>query len=60
MLLDVGHQQDFGLLFFGYLKGIGTGDGLALRMDRQGQGQSIECRYMKYGLQTNSTKSMGV
>jgi hypothetical protein len=31
MLLDLGHQQDFGLLFFGYLKGIGTGDALTFR-----------------------------
>ena len=60
MLLDLRHQQDFVLLLFGYFKGVGTGDALTLRMDRQGQGQSIECRYMKYGLQTNSTKSMGV
>jgi len=56
MLLDLGHQQDFGLLFFGYLKGIGTGDALTFRMDRQGQGQSIESRYMKYGLQDEFNK----
>jgi hypothetical protein len=41
MLLDLGHQQDFGLLLFSYLKGMGSGDALALRVDGQGQGQSI-------------------
>ena len=41
MLLDLGHQQDFGLLLFSYLKGIGTGDALTFRMHGQGQGQSI-------------------
>jgi hypothetical protein len=41
VLLDLGHQRDFGLLFFGYLKGIGAGDALTLRMDGQSQGQSI-------------------
>src|SRR5947207_12922844 len=56
MLLDLGHQQDFGLLFFGYLKGIGTGDALTFRVDRQGQGQSIERRYMKYCLQNEFDK----
>src|SRR5258708_32401044 len=56
MLLDLGHQQDFGLLFFGYLKGIGTGDAFTFRMDRQGQGQSIESRYMKYGLKDEFNK----
>src|SRR5437763_6755769 len=59
MLLDLGHQQDFGLLFFGYLKGIGTGDALTFRVDRQGQGQSIERRYMKYGLQNEFDKIHG-
>jgi hypothetical protein len=32
MLLDLGHQQDLALLLFGDLKGVGTGDGLALLM----------------------------
>jgi len=41
MLLNLSHQQDFGLLLFGDLKGIGTGDAFTLRMDGQGQGQSI-------------------
>jgi hypothetical protein len=41
MLLDLGHQQDFALLLFGDLKGIGTGAALTFRMDGQGQGQSI-------------------
>src|SRR5438874_4771741 len=59
MLLDLRHQQDFVLLLFGYLKGIGTGDAFTLRMDRQGQGQSIECRYMKYGLQNEFDKIDG-
>jgi hypothetical protein len=38
MLLDPSRQQDFKLLLFSYLKGIGTGDALTLRMDGQGQG----------------------
>jgi hypothetical protein len=33
MLLDLGHQQDLVLLLFGDLKGVRTGDGLALRMN---------------------------
>jgi hypothetical protein len=33
MLLDPSRQQDFRLLLFSYLKGIGTGDALTLRMD---------------------------
>jgi hypothetical protein len=41
MFLDPSHQQDFGLLLFSYLKGIGTGDALTFRMHDQGQGQSI-------------------
>jgi len=41
MLLDLGHQQDFGLLLFSYLEGIRSGDALTLRVDGQGQGQSI-------------------
>ena len=43
MLLDLGHQQDIALLLFGDLKGIGTGDALALRMHGKGQGKSIFC-----------------
>jgi hypothetical protein len=38
MFLDLSHQQDLGLFLFSYLKGIGTGDAFALRMDGQGQG----------------------
>jgi hypothetical protein len=41
MLLDLGHQQDFGLLLFSYLKGVRSGDALTLRVDGQGQSQSI-------------------
>ena len=41
MLLDPSHQQGFGLLLLGDLKGVGTGDALTSRMDGQGQGQSI-------------------
>ena len=41
MLLDLGYRQDFVLLLFGNLKGIGTRDALTFRMDGQGQGQSI-------------------
>jgi hypothetical protein len=36
MLLDLGQQQDFVLLLFGDLKGIGTGDALTFRMDGKG------------------------
>jgi hypothetical protein len=43
MLLDPGHQQDIALLLFGDLKGIGTGDALALRMHGKGKGKSIFC-----------------
>jgi hypothetical protein len=56
MLLDLGHQQDLALLLFGDFKGVGTGDALTFRMDRQGQGQSIERRYMKYRLQNEFDK----
>src|SRR5580704_4599605 len=41
---------------------IGRGNieyALAFRMDRQGQGQSIESRYMKYGLQDKFDKIHG-
>jgi hypothetical protein len=31
------------LLLFGDLKGVGTGDGLALRMNGKGQGESVFC-----------------
>ena len=41
MLLDLGYRQDFVLLLFGDLKGIGAGNALALSMDSQGQGQRI-------------------
>ena len=41
MLLDLGYRQDFVLLLFGDLKGIGARDALTFRMDGQGQGQSI-------------------
>jgi len=41
MLLDPGHQQNFGLLLFSHLKGIRSGDALTFRVDGQGQGQSI-------------------
>jgi len=51
--------EDLALLLFGDLKGIGTGDALTFRMDRQGQGQSIEGRYMKYGLQDEFDKIHG-
>jgi hypothetical protein len=59
MLLDLGHQQDLALLLFGDFKGVGTGDALTFRMDRQGQGQSIERRYMKYRLQNEFDKIHG-
>src|SRR6478672_2672225 len=59
MVLDLSHQQDLTLLLFGDLEGVGTGDALAFRMDRQGQGQSIESRYMKYGLQDKFDKIHG-
>src|SRR5271155_497335 len=59
MLLDLGHQQDLALLLFGDFKGVGTGDPLTFRMDRQGQGQSIERRYMKYRLQNEFDKIHG-
>jgi len=38
MLLDLGHQQDFGLLLFSYLEGICSGDAPTLGVDGQGQG----------------------
>ena len=41
MLLGLGHQQDLALLLFGDLKGVGARNALTLRMDGQGQGQSI-------------------
>src|SRR6266404_3221649 len=56
MLLDLGHQQDFALLLLSYLKGIVTGDALTLRMNGQGQGQSIQRRHMKYRLQDEFDK----
>ena len=43
MLLDLGHQQDLVVLLFGNLKGVGTGDALALRMHGKGQGESVFC-----------------
>jgi hypothetical protein len=41
VLLELGYRQDFVLLLFGDLKGIGARDALTFRMDGQGQGQSI-------------------
>ena len=43
MFLDLRHQQDFALLLFSDLKGIGTGYALALRMHSKGQGESVFC-----------------
>jgi hypothetical protein len=43
MFLDLRHQQDFALLLFSDLKGIGVRDALALRMNRKGQGESVFC-----------------
>jgi len=59
MLLDLGYRQDFALLLFGDLKGIGTSDALTLSMDGQGQVQSIYRRYMKYLLQDEFDKIHG-
>jgi len=56
MLLDLGQQQDLILLLFGDLKRVAASDALALRMDRQGQGQSIQRRYVKYRLQDEFDK----
>ena len=41
MLLDLSHQQDFELLLFSHLEGIGTGDPLTLHMHCKSQGESI-------------------
>jgi len=40
MLLDLGHQQDLALLFFGDLKRIGASNALTFRMDNQGRARA--------------------
>jgi hypothetical protein len=60
MLLDLGHQQDLALLLFGDLKGVGTGDALALRMDGKGQGERVFRRSMKYTSEDIYDKSIDV
>src|SRR5215472_12064358 len=59
MLLDFGHQQNLAPLLFRNLKGIGARNALTLRMNDQGQSQSVKRRYVKYPLQDEFEKIHG-
>ena len=58
MLLNLGHQQNFGLLLFSYLKGIRSGDARVWTARVKARASSVDIWNIVF--RTNSTKSIGV